>query len=347
MLFAHAFDRPKVLGCIRRFRQHPARVYLVALGAVAAATLVRLGFHQELSTTAPFTTYSLAVIFMALAGGFWPGMVTVALSVLIGSILFLPPAFSFTLAQGAEWTLFMFALFGSINVLLISGLIAGILLHDDHQQFLLRELDHRSQNLFAVIQGIVSRTLRESETLSGAQKTIETRLAALARTHAILADSGWAGAPLHQILSEELISFANQVSTAGCNVVLNTPAAQNFALIVHELATNAVKYGALSCPQGQIAIEGKFDIDDRKELFCFTWTESGGPAVKSPKRKGFGSSILNGLAKRFAQDVAANYRPEGLVYELRIPLSRIRGSNRDVTSKAAKLHRFEQASVTG
>jgi hypothetical protein len=67
MLFAHAFDRPKVLGCIRRFRQHPARVYLVALGAVTAATLVRLGFHQELSTTAPFTTYSLAVIFMALA----------------------------------------------------------------------------------------------------------------------------------------------------------------------------------------------------------------------------------------------------------------------------------------
>jgi two-component sensor histidine kinase len=123
------------------------------------------------------------------------------------------------------------------------------------------------------------------------------------------------------------MSFANQVSSTGCNVVLNTPGAQNFALIVHELATNAVKYGALSCPQGQVAIQGKVDIYDGKGLFCFTWTESGGPAVKSPKRKGFGSSILDGLAKHFAQDVAAKYRPEGLVYELKLPLSRIRGSN--------------------
>jgi hypothetical protein len=195
------------------------------------ATCLRLALGQELSTTAPFTTYSLVVIFMALAGGFWPGMVSVTLSLITGSILFLPPPFSFTLAEGAIWTLFMFALFGCINVALVSGLMAEILLHDDHQQFLIRELKHRSQNLFAVIQAIVSRTLAEGQTLSDTKKTLETRLAALTRSHAMLAESGWTGAPLNRILSEELISFAGQVSITGCAILLNTPAAQNFALI--------------------------------------------------------------------------------------------------------------------
>jgi K+-sensing histidine kinase KdpD len=103
MLFARAFDRPNLLGWIRRFRASPVRVYGCASGLVAVATLVRLGLHQELSTASPFTAYSLAILCMALAGGFCAGMVTLAASVVTGSILFLPPAFSLTLAQGAEW----------------------------------------------------------------------------------------------------------------------------------------------------------------------------------------------------------------------------------------------------
>ena len=74
------------------------------------------------------------MIFMSLGGGFWPGVVTLALSLLSGSILFLPPPFSFTLAEGAGWTLSMFALFGSLNVILISGLMAGILQHDGNDR---------------------------------------------------------------------------------------------------------------------------------------------------------------------------------------------------------------------
>ncbi|MGO4511896.1 DUF4118 domain-containing protein [Bradyrhizobium sp. 2TAF36] len=100
MLFARAFDRPNLLGWIRRFRSSPVRVYGSAFGLVAAATLVRLGLHQELSTASPFTAYSLAILCMALAGGFCAGMVTLAASVVTGSILFLPPAFSLTLAEG-------------------------------------------------------------------------------------------------------------------------------------------------------------------------------------------------------------------------------------------------------
>jgi len=296
MLFAHAFDGPNQLGWIRCFRKHPIRVYGSALGSVTAATLIRLGLHQELSSASPFTAYSLPVLCMALAGGFYPGMFTLTVSLLTGSILFLPPAFSLTLAEGAGWPLLMFAVVGGIQVILVSGLIAAILLHDEHQQFLFGELRHRSRNLFAVLQGIVSRTLMESQTLVEATQSLEMRLASLARTHAMLAESGWIGAPLDQIVSEELISFASQVSCIGCSLPLNPPAAQNFALIIHELATNAVKHGALSRPEGRITIEGCTRSSERHDLFRFTWTESGGPMVCRPQRKGFGVSFLNGEA---------------------------------------------------
>src|ERR1700746_1538138 len=326
MLFAHAFDRPDLLGRIRCFRKNAIRGYGAAFVLVFAATLIRLGLHQELSSASPFTAYSLATLCMALAGGFYPGMVTLAASLVPGAILFLPPAFSFTLAEGAGWPLIMFALFGGIQVVLVSGLIAAILLHDEHQQFLFGELRHRSRNLFSVVQGIASRTLMESQTLSEAKHAIELRLAALARTHAMLADSGWTGAPLEQIVSEELTSFANQVSCVGCSLMLNTPAAQSFSLIIHELATNAVKHGALSGPEGRLTIQGCIRSSKGRDVFQFSWIESGGPAVERPHRKGFGSSILEGMAKRFAQHAEATYRPEGLIYKLDVLLVPIEAS---------------------
>src|ERR1700761_5379341 len=220
MLFAHAFDRPDLLGRIRRFRKNPVHVYGSAFVLVSAATLVRLGLHQELSSASPFTAYSLPVLCMALAGGFYPGMATLAASLVTGAILFLPPAFSFTLAEGAGWPIIMFALFGSVQVILVSGLIAAILLHDEHQQFLFGELRHRSRNLFSVVQGIASKTLMQSQSLSEAKQAIEMRLGAVVRTHAILADREWTGAQLEQIVSEELTSFANQVSCTGCSLML-------------------------------------------------------------------------------------------------------------------------------
>ncbi|WP_439393776.1 HWE histidine kinase domain-containing protein [Bradyrhizobium sp. PMVTL-01] len=320
MLFAHAFDRPNLLAWIRRHRKSPLRVYGLALGLLTCATLLRLGLHQQLSTASPFTAYGVPVLCVSLVGGFWPGMVTLAASLITGSILFLPPAFSFALAEGAAWPLLMFAALGIIYVVLISGMMASILLHDEHQQFLFGELRHRSRNLFAVVQGMVSRTLMESASLRDARQALETRLASLARTHAMLADNGWTGAPLDQIVSEELTSFANQVDCAGCELILDTPAAQSFSLIIHELATNAVKHGALSRQGGRVAINGSILSNENGEVLRFVWTESGGPAVSAPGRKGFGSSILNTMAKRFACGVEADFRPEGLVYELQVPL---------------------------
>ena len=150
---------------------------------------------------------------------------------------------------------------------------------------------------------------------------------ALAHAHAMLANNAWVGAPLDEIVSEELNGFEGQVGVSGCNIVVNTPAAQNFALIVHELKTNAVKYGSLSSPSGHVTIDGLIEGADGKGQFRFSWNESGGPPVIEPMHKGFGSAVLLEAAKRFGQAAAAVYRPEGLTYEFRVLLSEIQPSS--------------------
>ena len=217
----------------------------------------------------------------------------------------------------------MFAVVASINVALVSGLVAALLRHDDRQLLLFRELQHRSQNLFAVIQAIASRTLIEGQTIANAKELFAGRLHALARTHSMLANNAFLGAPLKEIVAQELTSFSDQVTVTGCDIAVNTRAAESFALIIHELATNAVKYGALSTRQGRVAIQCSIDGANGSGQFRFEWRESGGPPVSPPARKGFGSTILFEVAKQFSQDVQAKFSPEGLTYQLRSSLTAI------------------------
>jgi two-component sensor histidine kinase len=292
--------------------------YGVALFVVALATLLRMLLWGVVLEAGPFTTYSLAIIITALVCG------ATLLSVLIGSYLFLPPAFSFALFSTKEaWTVAMFAVVASINVALVSGLVAALLRHDDRQLLLFRELQHRSQNLFAVIEAIASRTLTEGQTIANAKEVFAGRLHVLARTHSMLANNAFLGAPLKEIVAQELTSFADQVTVTGCDIAVNTRAAENFALIIHELVTNAVKYGALSTRQGRVVIQCSIDGANGSGQFRFDWRESGGPPVSPPARRGFGSTILFEAARQFSQDVQAKFSPEGFTYQLRLLLAEI------------------------
>ncbi len=189
----------------------------------------------------------------------------------------------------------------------------------ERQALLVRELQHRTMNLFAVIQSIVSHTLGNSR----AKEVLNARLNALAQAHAILADTAWEGASLDEVIRRELAAFPAHLSIRGCEIVLNPQALQQFALITHELTTNAVKYGALSTPDGRISVEGSIERENDHGTFSFLWKEAGGPKVPAPKRKGFGSAILNDFAKQFGQRVNMSYDPEGLRYEVRFSLGAI------------------------
>lgn len=151
------------------------------------------------------------------------------------------------------------------------------------------------------------------------------RLRALAQAHRALAEAAWEGAHLDLVLRRALSTFPKSYTVAGCNITVNTTAAQNFALITNELATNAAKYGALSVATGEVSIRGRVEqIDGTEPHFLFEWQESGGPTVTMPTRKGFGTFMLMELAKQLGQFVALTYEPNGLRYELRVPMSALK-----------------------
>jgi len=190
-----------------------------------------------------------------------------------------------------------------------------------HQEFLIRELQHRTQNLFAVVQSIVSRSLIEGQTAAQAKQVITGRLQALARTHAILGGAAWEGASLDEIIRREFgEDLAGYVDVSGCGIVINASAAHQFALIIHELTTNAIKYGALSVPGGRVSVAGHAEQASGDSRFSLVWRETGGPAVAQPTRKGFGSVILSDAAKQFGMDIDVRYEPTGLCYELHVSM---------------------------
>ena len=209
----------------------------------------------------------------------------------------------------------------------------------ERQAFLVRELQHRTMNLFAVIQSIVSRTLGNSR----AKEVLNARLHALAQAHSILANTAWEGASLDEVIRGELAAFSAHLSIRGCDIVLNAPALQQFALMTHELTTNAVKYGALSSPDGRISVEGSIERENDRATFSFRWKETGGPKVSAPKRKGFGSAILHDFAKQFGQRVKMSYDPEGLRYEVSFPLGAIEATaSRTVTENHASSRQMQR-----
>jgi two-component sensor histidine kinase len=146
-------------------------------------------------------------------------------------------------------------------------------------------------------------------------RTLET----LARTQEIFGSRTIA--PLRSIIEGELAAFTAQTSIAGCNVLLTPAAGQDFSLVIHELATNALKYGALSTATGAVEIEGHENDDGR---FEFVWTERRGPPIATPpKRVGFGQKVLREIAKGLSGQMSVNFAPEGFRYELTIPIDRI------------------------
>jgi len=186
---------------------------------------------------------------------------------------------------------------------------------EEVQQLVVRELHHRTKNLLAVVQVVANRSLEETKTIAEAKLVLNGRLTVLAQAYDMLADAKWQGAPLSEIIERQLSGMSSRVMVTGCDVVVTASAAQQFALIVHELTTNALKYGALSVPDGRVAIEGKIDRDG---LYLFAWKETGGPSISAPSRRGFGSVILIDSAKQFSEHVVADYPSTGLIYTLSV-----------------------------
>lgn len=184
------------------------------------------------------------------------------------------------------------------------------------QQMLTQEIHHRTKNLFAVVQAVVSRSFADKANVKEAVTAILSRLRSLAQTHVLLVDKDWKGADLKAVVRAEMEPYKDRVTIEGPSILLNSQAAQNFALAVHELATNAAKYGALSSPGGRVVIGWQVTKPNGHRQFTFNWRESGGPQVFAPARRGFGSAVLEQVMSQYFEGPIVAFPSGGVRYEL-------------------------------
>jgi two-component sensor histidine kinase len=188
---------------------------------------------------------------------------------------------------------------------------------EQQRALLMRELDHRAKNVMAVALSLVRLTPREDAARFAA--AVEGRIAAMARAHSLLAGGRWGGASRRSLAEGELHGMLGRVRLTGPAVRLAADAVQPVAMLLHELATNAAKHGALSLPEGRVALGWEFTAPE--EGLRLSWRESGGPAVaEPPARRGFGSRLLVSLAERQLGGLLEfDWRPEGLAVTLTLP----------------------------
>jgi PAS domain S-box-containing protein len=180
---------------------------------------------------------------------------------------------------------------------------------------LAREAEHRSKNLLANVQATVN--LSRADTVEGLKAAIEGRIQALANVHSLFVETRWIGAELSAIAKQELAPYAQKdearVRIEGAQVLLEPNAAQAIAVALHELATNAAKYGALSKPTGRIDLRWAHEADGRLIL---RWTEIGGPPAQTPTRRGFGTRVIEQMIAQLKGETRFDWRSDGLVCEI-------------------------------
>ena len=185
----------------------------------------------------------------------------------------------------------------------------------DHIATLAREAEHRSKNLLANVQAAVH--LSKAGTVEGLKEAIEGRIQALANVTSLFVESRWIGAELSAIAARELEPYSTadgrRVAMNGPQILLEPDVAQAIAVTLHELATNAAKYGALSVADGRLELRWSHETDGQLQL---RWTEIGGPPVQEPTRRGFGRRIIEQLIAQLKGKTQFDWRAEGLVCEI-------------------------------
>ena len=189
------------------------------------------------------------------------------------------------------------------------------------------ELNHRVKNTMSTVQSIVTQALRRPTDPTAVGEAIESRILALSRSHDLLTIGHWEGARLHDLVDTALEPFevvagrAERFTIDGDNIYLSPKVTLALAIALHELATNAVKYGAFSNDAGTIAITWTVTRPGEGERLVLRWIEHGGPRVSPPSHKGFGSWVIErGLTHELGGRVSLDYRPEGVACTIDIPL---------------------------
>ena len=264
------------------------RAFLLTIAFVLASALARLGLDQIAPDISPFTTFYPGVVLSGFLWGLRPAILALLCSTAVAWWAFLPP----------RWTFFITPDWESLIALLIFLATGGLIVwitgayhrtlrklrgEQESRELLNRELVHRGRNTIAVAQAVVSQTLRAD---TSAARAINGRLRALLNTNEILTTSTLQTGLLRQVIEAEVTPYGlERISLSGPPVALQPDLARTLALVIHELATNAAKYGSLSSDTGRLAINWDFD----NGVVALMWMECGGPSVLPPTKVGFGN----------------------------------------------------------
>lgn len=189
---------------------------------------------------------------------------------------------------------------------------------EERQKMLTRELQHRVKNTLAMVNALANQTLRRATNVQDGLAAFSARLIALGKAHDILTQTSWTSAPIAAIVANSLETHQprdeSRIAVSGPDLRLTARQSLALALGLHELATNATKYGALSNDTGQVRIEWDLESAKGTRQLTFTWHETGGPPVEAPAARGFGSRLIEqAMAAEFGGEVKIDYRPEGIV----------------------------------
>jgi PAS domain S-box-containing protein len=196
---------------------------------------------------------------------------------------------------------------------------------EDMQRMLLAELDHRVKNTLATVQAIAMQTLNAKMDPAAFVEAFSGRIRALGCAHGLLSRSGWQGADLAQLVDEQLRlggeSKDARISTCGPHIMLEPQAALHLGLVLHELGANARKYGSLSQPAGRLAANWRVNGNSARPSLRFRWSESNGPPVAEPERRGFGTTLIErSLSYALGGEARLDFAPGGLTCLIRLPL---------------------------
>ena len=214
----------------------------------------------------------------------------------------------------------------------IEGAVAGAMditerkQFEDHQKLLIDELNHRVKNTLAIVQSMAIQTLRHGRDSSDARQLLEGRLLALSRAHDILTRESWKGASLLEVVKDAIMPYRGQdrepFNIGGPEVILSAKQALALSMALHELCTNAVKYGALSEASGRISIIWRLTGTGPAGRLMLCWRETEGPKIKPPTTRGFGTRLLeHGLSRDLAGEVRIEYPPTGVICTIIAPLA--------------------------
>lgn len=203
--------------------------------------------------------------------------------------------------------------------------IHEIKIAEEQRQLMLGEMNHRVKNTLAMVNVMVSQTLRQADSLEDAHTAIQSRIGMLAQAHDRLINAAWAETRINEVVETALAPHRTGKGSFlidGPDLAIGSKQALAMTMALHELSTNAVKYGALSVGDGAVHVEWGGGYDEGKDTFTFRWTEKGGPPVESPTRRGFGSRMIErALPGYFGGSAELTYEREGLIFNLTAPMS--------------------------